>query len=197
VQVITLIGTDTNSYAYSINWKLLVLVNGSYTVYGQFTSAIDKLGKEIPVGLFTTSFRIERSDGLPLGFFWVGIFSTLSECSGTFDWSGSWQTWPVLLNVPLTTTTFDVRATLGSYVLTHSLKMIDFSSMPSYVTYDAATQRVSVTPPANTLISLQLLVVANLSYDACFKSSRFPLTINICTTTLVATPAVLSLDLEL
>lgn len=63
MQVITLIGTDTNSYADSRNWRLLVLVNGSYTVFGQYESLVDDYGKEVPVGLFTTSFRIERSDG--------------------------------------------------------------------------------------------------------------------------------------
>ena len=43
-----------------------------------------------------------------------------------------------------------------------------------------------MTPPINTYTQLQLQAIANVSYDACFKSSRFLVTINICTLTFAA-----------
>jgi hypothetical protein len=89
VHAILLIGSDQNYYLDTQNWKLFVLVNNVYTKYGEWVNTDDNYGKEIPVGLTTTSFRIERNDGVGLRLFMVGIFSTLTDCSGAFDWSAS------------------------------------------------------------------------------------------------------------
>ena len=50
---------------------------------------MDKYGKEIKVGAYGSSVGIYRNDGLEFQLRWIGIFSTATDCSGSFDWSGS------------------------------------------------------------------------------------------------------------
>ena len=50
-------------------------------------------GKEMVVKLAGTVVGIYRTTGV-LEFKWVGVFTTTTDCSALFDWSGSRNDWP-------------------------------------------------------------------------------------------------------
>jgi hypothetical protein len=138
------------------------------------------------IGSSTTSIRIERDDGKDLRLFWVGIFSTQTDCSGSFNWSESWQTSPVTLKVPSATTSYIVRAKLGDCPIAHFLE--PSATYPNYVTFDSASQTLSVTPPAGIKTQLTINVKANSNYGPSYKQEQRNLTFDICTQTLTASP---------
>ena len=50
-------------------------------------------GKEIVVKKAGTVVGIYRTTGI-LEFKWVGVFTTATDCSALFDWTGSRSDWP-------------------------------------------------------------------------------------------------------
>jgi len=97
----------------------------------------------------------------------VGIFSTLTDCTGTYDWSESWQTSTVTLKVPSATTTYIVRAKLGDCPIAHFLDLS--ATYPSYVAFDSASQTLSLTPPAGINTQLTISVKANSNYGPSYR----------------------------
>jgi hypothetical protein len=48
------------------------------------------MGKEIKIGKLARSVAVYREDGNAyFTVHWIGVFSTKSDCSASFDWSGS------------------------------------------------------------------------------------------------------------
>jgi hypothetical protein len=57
----------------------------------------DKNGKEIKIGAYGSSVGVYRNDGIALSFRWLAVFSTKTDCSGSFDWSSSRTDWYIAL----------------------------------------------------------------------------------------------------
>jgi hypothetical protein len=103
---VTLVGNPASDYGESKNWFVTV---GSQTgaliyqntEYGKFVNHdFDRKGKEIKVGAYGKSVGVYRPSGGYFSFRWIAVFSTASDCSGAFDWSGSRANW----RIPITTT---------------------------------------------------------------------------------------------
>ena len=68
------------------------------TIFGEYLTAnYDKYGKEIKIGAYGNSVGVYRTDGLRLSFRWLAVFTTKTNCSGSFDWSSSRTDWCVPL----------------------------------------------------------------------------------------------------
>jgi hypothetical protein len=53
----------------------------------------DKFGKNVIVMDYGSVVAVIRTDGVQLALHYVGIFSTATDCTDAFDWSGSNLEW--------------------------------------------------------------------------------------------------------
>jgi hypothetical protein len=105
VHAVILIGNIDLDYRESKNWFVSVGSNtGSLvtqnTVVGQYVNEnYDKNGKEIKIGAYGSSVGVYRTDGIgiALSFRWLAVFTTKTDCSGSFDWSSSRANWCIAL----------------------------------------------------------------------------------------------------
>ena len=145
VHAVTILGHDVDSYQNSRNWVVYGTFNLTDTQYGAWTTNLDDFGKEVPVGAVLESLRIERTDGANLALFWVGIFSTVSNCSTAFTWTTT-ANYKIVDTNPVSKAQF---AKLGDCPIAHVVTMSDGSALPSYITYDQGTQQLKVEAPSN------------------------------------------------
>lgn len=86
MQAITIIGHAAFTYAESKNWAVKCYTGAnesdSYEC-GRYSNDLDKYGKEITVGKTLTKFIIYNEQKMAMRFFWIGLFTTESDCSVT------------------------------------------------------------------------------------------------------------------
>jgi hypothetical protein len=104
VHVVTLVGESYQDFKQSRDWFVTVgsetgaLIKDN-TEYGKYVNYdFDRYGKEIKVGAYGKSVGVYRSNGGDFSFRWIAVFTTASNCSGPFDWSGSRLDWRITLN---------------------------------------------------------------------------------------------------
>ena len=86
-----------------------------------------------------------RYDGFRFTIRWFAVFSTATDCSGAFDWSGSRASWRIPITASAQTVTGLLFATISDCAVFHSpLTLADGSALPSYVTYDRYTHVMTV-----------------------------------------------------
>lgn len=92
VQTITLVGSyNSNDYAESSSFDICVTSDAGTTCVYEYTSAsVDRAGVELKVLKYATLVVIKRTDGEPLGFRHVGVYTTQNDCSGAL----TWPDWP-------------------------------------------------------------------------------------------------------
>lgn len=49
----------------------------------------DRGGKEMIIAGFGSVLGIIRTDGNPLAFRWIGVYSTATDCTGELTWAGT------------------------------------------------------------------------------------------------------------
>lgn len=59
---------------------------------------IDKYGKEIKVNAYGKSVAVYRSDNTKLSFRWIAVFTTKTNCTGSFSWTGTSNNLSITLN---------------------------------------------------------------------------------------------------
>jgi enolase len=91
VHTVTLVGNNYDNYIESQNWVVIVgTISGATFDYTEYISEaeVDKYGKEIKVGAYGRSVGVASYNQI-LSFRWIAVFTTKTDCSGPFDWSGS------------------------------------------------------------------------------------------------------------
>ncbi len=88
---------------------------------------------------------VYRNDGEILSFRWIAVFSTASNCSGPFDWSGSRLDW----RIPLTDANKVIKGLIFSKIddcaVFHvMLVLADGSALPAFMTYDVYSKELTI-----------------------------------------------------
>lgn len=104
---------------------------------------------EIQVGVKARSVGVyalnDEWGGKSLMFKWFAVFTTASDCSGSFDWSNSRTDWRILITSSAQTITGLLEAKIDDCAVFHDkLVLADGSALPSYITYDVYTKMATV-----------------------------------------------------
>ena len=104
----------------------------------------DKYGKEVTISKKLTELKIESTTDKAMKFFWIGLFTTGTDCSGStekFDWSYSRFNWPVIKVEDSTSVEGLIEAKLGDCPVVHAiLSPTDLS----YVIYNKDNKKLTI-----------------------------------------------------
>jgi hypothetical protein len=112
-----------------------------------------------------TSVGVYRYDNNRMSFRWIAVFTTASNCSGAFDWSGSRASWRIPLATTAQVITGLIVAKIDDCAVFHSkLVLVDGSALPSIMTYDVYTKLLTVNIAATqTPVTYTVNACANLN----------------------------------
>lgn len=62
--------------------------------------AFENYGKELIVGTYGKFVGLYRNEAYAqFSIRWLAVFSTLTDCSGAFDWSQTTPSWPAVITL--------------------------------------------------------------------------------------------------
>ena len=130
---------------------------------------LEEQGKEIIVKAFGDTVGLYRYTS-PFQLRAIFIFSTASDCQGSFDWTGSRLSWPFYFKIPNTlaaeyTEVGFVVASLGDCAVFHEARFSDGTTLSPPFSYDVTTQTLTIQMKTTTTRGTKSIIVSAIIDD--------------------------------